>query len=70
VSAENLLGSLLRVARYSDVANEGVDLRIKKGDLLRVRLHYSGVALTATYTVEFWMASVVRICRTVIGGQF
>jgi hypothetical protein len=31
VSAENLLGSLLRVARYSDVANEGVDLEIKKG---------------------------------------
>jgi hypothetical protein len=43
-SAENLLGSLLRVARYSDVANEGVDLEVKKGDLLRVRLHYSGVA--------------------------
>jgi hypothetical protein len=28
----------------SDVANEGVDLEVKKGDLLRVRLHYSGVA--------------------------
>jgi len=70
-SAENLLGSLLRVARYSDVANEGVDLEIKKGDLLRVRLHYSGVARHSdVHQIEFWMASVVRICRTVIGANF
>ena len=71
MSAENLLGSLLRVARYSDVANEGVDLEIKKGDLLRVRLHYSGVARHSdVHQIEFWMASVVRICRTVIGANF
>ena len=70
-SAETLLGSLLRVARYSDVANEGVDLEIKKGDLLRVRLHYSGVARHSdVHQIEFWMASVVRICRTVIGANF
>ena len=56
-SAENLLGSLLRVARYSDVANEGVDLEVKKGDLLRVRLHYSGVARHSdVHQIEFWMA--------------
>ncbi|MGB7774535.1 MAG: AraC family transcriptional regulator ligand-binding domain-containing protein, partial [Pseudolabrys sp.] len=63
-SAENLLGSLLRVVRYSDVANEGVDLEVKKGDLLRVRLHYSGVARHSdVHQIEFWMASLVRICR-------
>ena len=67
-SAENLLGSLLRVARYSDVANEGVDLEVKKGDLLRVRLHYSGVARHSdVHQIEFWMASLVRICQKVIG---
>ncbi len=67
-SAETLLGSLLRVARYSNVANEGVNLEVKKGDLLRVRLHYSGVARHSdVHQIEFWMASVVRICRTVIG---
>jgi AraC-like DNA-binding protein len=67
-SAETLLGSLLRVARYSDVANEGVDLEVKKGDLLRVRLHYSGVARHSdVHQIEFWMASVLRICRKVIG---
>ena len=69
-SAENLLGSLLRVARYSDVANEGVDLEVKKGDLLRVRLHYSGVARHSdVHQIEFWMASLVRICRKVIGSN-
>jgi AraC-like DNA-binding protein len=67
-SAETFLGSLLRVARYSDVANEGVDLEVKKGDLLRVRLHYSGVARHSdVHQIEFWMASLVRICRMVIG---
>ena len=70
-SAETLLGSLLRVARYSDVANEGVDLEVKKGDVLRLRLHYSGVARHSdVHQIEFWMASVVRICRKVIGTNF
>ena len=69
-SAETLLGSLLRVARYSDVANEGVDLGVQKGDLLRVRLLYSGVARhTDVHQIEFWIASLVRICRKVIGSN-
>ena len=70
-SAETLLGSLLRVARYSDVANEGVDLKVNKGNLLRVRLHYSGVARHSdVHQIEFWMASLVRICRKLIGTNF
>jgi AraC-like DNA-binding protein len=70
-SAETLLGSLLRVARYSDVANESVHLEVKKGDCLRVRLHYSGVARHSdVHQIEFWMASLVRICRTLIGTNF
>jgi AraC-like DNA-binding protein len=69
-SAETLLGSLLRVARYSDVANEGVDLEVKKGDFLRVCLHYSGVARHSdVHQIEFWMASLLRICRKVIGSN-
>jgi AraC-like DNA-binding protein len=70
-SAETLLGSLERVARYSDVANEGVDLEIKKENLLRMRLHYSGVARHSdVHQIEFWMGSLVRICRKVIGTNF
>jgi AraC-like DNA-binding protein len=69
-SADTLLGSLLRVARYSDVANEGVDLEVKKGDVLRLRLRYSGVARHSdVHQIEFWMASVVRICRKLIGAN-
>ena len=67
-SAETLLGSLLRVARYSAVANDGVDLQVNKGNLIRVHLHYSGVARHSdVHQIEFWMASLVRICRTLIG---
>ena len=70
-SAETLLGSLLRVARYSDVANEGVDLEVNKGNLLRLRLYYSGVARHSdVHQIEFWMASLVRICRELIGTNF
>src|SRR6478672_8480489 len=69
-SAETLLGSLQRVARYSDVANEGVDLEVKKGEALRLRLRYSGVARHSdVHQIEFWMASLVRICRKVIGSN-
>ena len=69
-SADTLLSSLLRIARYSDVANEGVDLEVKKGDVLRLRLRYSGVARHSdVHQIEFWMASVVRICRKVIGAN-
>jgi AraC-like DNA-binding protein len=70
-SAETLLGSLLRAARYSAVANDGVDLKITNGNLLRVRLHYSGVARHSdVHQIEFWMVSLVRICRNLIGTNF
>jgi AraC-like DNA-binding protein len=70
-SAETLLGSLLRAARYSAVANDGVDLKIIKGNLLRVRLHYLGVARhNDVHQIEFWMASLVRICGNLIGANF
>ena len=70
-SAETLLGSLLRVARYSAVANDGVDLQVNKGNLLRVRLHYSGVARHSdVHQIEFWMASLVRICRKLSRTNF
>ncbi len=70
-SAETLLGSLLRVARYSHVANESVHLEVKKGDRLRVRLRYSGVARHSdVHQIEFWIVSVARICGTLVGSNF
>ncbi len=70
-SAETLLGALLRVARYSDVANEAVDLEVNQGKLLRARVYFSGVARHSdVHQIEFWMASLVRVCRTLIGTNF
>ena len=69
-SADTLLGALQRAARYCDIANEGVVVEVKNGTLLRVRLHYSGVARHSdVHQIEFWMASIVRICRKVIGAS-
>ena len=70
-SAETLLGCLQRAARYSTVANDGVDLKIIKGNPLRVRLHYSGIARHHdVHQIEFWMASLVRICGNLMGANF
>jgi AraC-like DNA-binding protein len=63
-SADTLLESLLRAARYTAVANDGIDLKIKEENKLRVRLSYSGVARhTDVHQIEFWIASLIRICR-------
>ncbi len=65
-SAETLFDSLLRVARYSIVVNDGIVLTVKRDDRLRVRFQYSGVARhTDTHQIESWMASLIRVCRKV-----
>jgi AraC-like DNA-binding protein len=66
-SADTLFECLLRAARYAAVANDGISLDVKKGDELRVRLNYSGVARhTDVHQIEFWIASLVRICRELV----
>jgi AraC-like DNA-binding protein len=63
-STETLWDSLLRVERYSTLVNDGIVLTVKKGNSLRVRFQYTGVARhTDTHQIEFWMASLIRICR-------
>ncbi|HXX09284.1 MAG TPA: AraC family transcriptional regulator ligand-binding domain-containing protein [Pseudolabrys sp.] len=63
-SADTLWESFLRLERYSALANDGIVLTIKKGNLLRVRFQYAGVPRhTDTHQIEFWMASLIRICR-------
>jgi len=64
-SADTLWESLLRVERYSALANDGILLTVKKGNLLRIRFQYSGVPRHSdTHQIEFWMASLIRICRS------
>jgi AraC-like DNA-binding protein len=67
-SAESLLDCLERTARYSAVVNDGIVLIVEKGPPLRVRFQYSGIARhTDAHQIEFWMASLIRICRTLTG---
>ncbi|HYA28666.1 MAG TPA: AraC family transcriptional regulator ligand-binding domain-containing protein [Acidobacteriota bacterium] len=67
-SADTLWESLLRVERYSALANDGIVLTVKKGNLIRVRFQYAGVPRhTDTHQIEFWMASLIRICRRLTG---
>jgi AraC-like DNA-binding protein len=66
-SADTLFECLLRAARYAAVANDGISLEVKKAGELRVRLNYSGVARhTDVHQIEFWIASLIRICRTLV----
>src|SRR5689334_12048916 len=63
-SADTLWEALLRVERYSALANDGIVLTVKKGNLLRVLFQYTGVPRhTDTHQIEFWRASIIRICR-------
>jgi AraC-like DNA-binding protein len=63
-STETMWDSLLRVERYSAVANDGISVTVKKGNVLRVRFHYVGVPRhTDTHQIEFWIASLIRVCR-------
>ncbi|MGA8968126.1 MAG: AraC family transcriptional regulator ligand-binding domain-containing protein [Pseudolabrys sp.] len=65
-SADTLFDSLLRAARYSTVVNDGIVLTVSRDPFLRVRFQYSGVARhTDTHQIEFWMASLIRVCRKV-----
>jgi AraC-like DNA-binding protein len=44
--------------------NDGFALTVKKGNVIRVQFQYVGVARhTDMHQIEFWMASVIRLCR-------
>ena len=66
-SADTLFECLLRAARYAAVANDGISIEVKRAGKLRVRLNYSGVARhTDVHQIEFWIASLIRICRKLV----
>lgn len=65
LNSGELLGDAFRRAeRYSTIVNEGVSLRVLGGKEIRVALTYVGVErLSDRHQIEFWVTSVVRICR-------
>jgi AraC-like DNA-binding protein len=65
LASSDLLPEVLeRGARYSAIANEGVVLTFRSGKYIGVVFDYVGVARRSDrHQIEFWMATLVRICR-------
>jgi AraC-like DNA-binding protein len=66
-SSERLSDALLNGKRYSTIANQGVRLRVRLDDrTLAIELDYVDVDRQSDrHQVEFWLVTMVRICRQV-----
>ena len=63
-SADTLGEALLRVQRYSLIANDAIVVKVEKADLVRAKVRYAAVARHLdTHQIEFWIASLLRVCR-------
>lgn len=69
-SADTLFSSLIRAARYSVLANDGITLNVRRDGHIRVGLKYTGIARHSdVHQIEFWIASVIRIVRHLAGRK-
>jgi AraC-like DNA-binding protein len=67
-SSESLMSVLQRGARYTSVVNEGVTQTCIDGNEIGLRLRYSHLSRHRDrHQVEFWSASMLRICRHLTG---
>jgi AraC-like DNA-binding protein len=63
-SSELLGDAFCRAERYSSIVNEAVSLRVSQGKELGLSFTYVGVnRLSDRHQIEFWVTSLVRICR-------
>jgi AraC-like DNA-binding protein len=65
LNSSDLLGDALRRAeRYCTIINEGVVLRMRKGQELALAIEYLGVErLSDRHQIEAWVTALVRVCR-------
>ena len=69
-SSDTLSESLQRAARYSSIVNEGVALTFFHGKNVGMSLKYVGVSRHSDrHQIEFWMATLLRICRQLTGRR-
>jgi AraC-like DNA-binding protein len=69
-SADNLTDALHRAARYSAIVNEGIAVTLRDERELSIAFDYVGVARSSDrHQIEFWMTTVVRICRQLTGRR-
>lgn len=67
-SSDRLIEALGRGSRYTDIVNEGIALTCRDAASLSLRFHYVGVSRHLDrHQMEFWMASVIRVCRQLTG---
>ena len=67
-SSETLGDALMKVARYSAIANEGVSLKFISNKTIGIKFHYVGVSRHLDrHQIEFFMVVLVRLCRQLTG---
>jgi AraC-like DNA-binding protein len=69
-SSETLGNALQKLARYTEIANEGVSLTFRETRNVGVTFHYVGVSRHLDrHQIEFFMVFLVRLCRQLTGIQ-
>jgi AraC-like DNA-binding protein len=69
-SSETLGDALRRVARYGTIHNEGVNITYRQSKGICMTCKYVGVARTTDrHQMEFFIATLVRLCRQLTGRQ-
>ena len=67
-SAETLIESLQRAARYSSILNEGISVKVVDGGQITISLGYVGVNRHPDrHQIEFLLTVLVRTCRQLTG---
>jgi AraC-like DNA-binding protein len=71
LASSNLLGdALARLARYSRIHNEGLQIEYRHAQVLSVSFSYVGVErATDRHQIEFFAAALVRLCRRLTGRE-
>jgi hypothetical protein len=63
-SSDTLNEAIRRAARYSSIVNEGIKLTQCKSQGITLAFEYVGISRHLDrHQIEFWMASLMRICR-------
>ena len=69
LSSSEMLGEALqRAVRYSSIVNDGISLRYLDGKDVGITFDYVGISRHLDrHQIEFWMTTLVRICRQLTG---
>ena len=69
-SSETVGDVLLRAARYSSIANEGLSLKCFEAEDIRLAFDYVGIARHSDrHQIEFFMTVLIRLCRQLTGRR-